>query len=98
MFFVKEARQFFAQVIRLRSEGDASKQPIEEGLLFRFQVLVPLSQGQHAFQLGVFFFREDCFELLHLDLAQCVNGRAIEFGKCGSARGSTSSTAWMKPS
>jgi hypothetical protein len=29
-------------------------------------------------------FVEDCFERLHLDLAQCVDGRAIEFGKCGS--------------
>src|ERR687896_1788784 len=55
----KRRVSFSRRVYALRSKGGSLKQPIEEGVLFRRQVLAPLSQGpQHPFQSGVFFFRE----------------------------------------
>jgi hypothetical protein len=77
----------FRARIRLAQQGGSLKQPIEEGLLFRLQVLAPLSQGpQRTFQSGVFCFREDPFERFQLGLAQLVNGRAIEFGHMEAIR------------
>jgi hypothetical protein len=87
MFFVEDSGQFFAQVIRLTQQGGSREQPLEERVLFGRQVRAPLSQGpQHAFQSSVCFFREDPFERFQLDLAQLVNGRAIEFGNVEAIR------------
>ncbi len=87
MFFVKEAGQFFAQGIRLAQHGGSLEQPVQERVLFGRQVLAPLSQGpQHTFQSGVLFFGEDPFERFQLGLAQCVNGRTIEFGDVEAIR------------
>jgi hypothetical protein len=67
--------------------GGSLEPPIAEGVLFRRQLLAPLSQGPpHPFQSGVCFFGEDPFERFQVGLAQGVNGRAIEFGPVEAIR------------